>query len=251
MPAVLLSPVGNGQQFFNDNGSPLSGGLIYTYQSGSSTPLATYTDNNGNIANANPIVLDTAGRVPNEIWMFAGYTYKFVIKTSANVLIQTLDNLYPILQNSTAVGDTIPAGLIAMWSGSTGSIPSGWLLCDGTNGTPNLRNSFIVGAGDTYSVNATGGSADSIVVSHTHTATSTSVVTDPGHTHNIQNQTQGTTDSEIQSNRGSGTNQYVAPTDSATTGITVATTTTNASTGVSGTNANLPPYYALAFIMKT
>ena len=249
MASVLLSPVGNGQQFFDDNGSPLAGGLIYTYQSGSSTPLATYTDSNGNVANANPIVLDTAGRVPNEIWMFAGYTYKFIIKTSADVLVQSLDNLYPILQTSTAVGDTIPAGLIAMWSGSTGSIPSGWLLCDGTNGTPNLRNSFIIGAGDTYAVNATGGSADSIVVSHTHTATSTSVVTDPGHTHLVSR--------SGNSGDGGGPGAYGAtdnPTyasGSATTGITVATTTTNASTGVSGTNANLPPYYALAYIMKT
>ena len=245
MAAVLLSPVGNGQQFFDDNGTPLAGGLIYTYQSGSSTPLATYTDSAGNVANSNPIVLDSAGRAPNEIWMFAGYTYKFVIKTSADVLIQTLDNLYPILQNSTAVGDTIPAGLIAMWSGSTGSIPSGWLLCDGTNGTPNLRNSFIIGAGDTYAVNATGGTADAVVVAHTHTATS--VVTDPGHTHSY-------TAPALAANNAAGSiPDYItttsATTGSNTTGITVATT--NASTGVSGTNANLPPYYALAFIIKT
>jgi hypothetical protein len=245
MASVLLSPVGNGQQFFDDNGLPLAGGLIYTYQSGSSTPLATYTDSNGNIANANPIVLDAAGRVPNEIWMFAGYTYKFIIKTSADVLIQTLDNLYPILQTSTAVGDTIPAGLIAMWSGSTGSIPSGWLLCDGTNGTPNLRNSFIIGAGDTYAVNATGGSADSIVVAHTHTATS--VVTDPGHQHNYS--TWGELDQSGPISKDDSCPRTTYQTSSATTGITVATT--NASTGVSGTNANLPPYYALAYIMKT
>jgi hypothetical protein len=60
--AVNLSPIGNGQQFFNNNGEPLNGGLVYTYQAGSSTPLATYTDINGTTANANPIVLDSSGR---------------------------------------------------------------------------------------------------------------------------------------------------------------------------------------------
>ena len=74
-----------------------------------------------------------------------------------------------------------PSGMIVLWSGSTGSIPSGWVLCNGSNSTPDLRNRFVVGAGDTYSVDATGGSADATLVSHTHTATSS--VTDPGHFH--------------------------------------------------------------------
>jgi hypothetical protein len=78
-------------------------------------------------------------------------------------------------------GTGIPTGVIFLWSGSIASIPSGFALCDGTSGTPDLRNRFIVGAGSTYAVNATGGSADAIVVSHNHTATSS--VSDPGHYH--------------------------------------------------------------------
>lgn len=245
MASVLLSPVGNGQQFFDNAGLPLSGGLIYTYQAGSSTLLTTYTDVNGNVANTNPIVLDSAGRTPNEIWLQTGYSYKFVIQTSAGVTLQTLDNLYPILQNATASVTPTPTGLIAMWSGSIGSIPSGWALCDGTNGTPNLRNKFIVAAGSTYAVGVTGGSADAIVVSHTHTATSTSTVTDPGHNHSILS---GGGDSTWALSFGAGSSTSVG---TSTTGITVSTSTTNASTGTSGTNANLPPYYALAYIMKT
>ena len=143
---------------------------------------------------------------------------------------------------------SVPAGVIVLWSGSVASIPSGWLLCNGSSGTPDLRDRFIVGAGSTYAVAATGGSANAIVVSHTHTATS--VVTDPGHTHSSI-PTYGSIGSGI-----SGT-VYVTPgsTQSGTASITTATTgitvaTTNTSTGSSGTNANLPPYYALAYIMK-
>lgn len=237
MASVLLSPYGNGQQFFDDNGVPLAGGLIYTYQAGSSTPLATYTDNAGNVANANPIVLDASGRVPNEIWLFTGYSYKFILKNPDDVLIQTLDNIYPILQNAPASAPAIPTGGIIIWSGSTGSIPSGWYLCDGTNGTPDLRDRFIIGAGSTYAVAATGGTADAVVVSHTHT------ITDPGHTHSIGGTFQSYGSPNIS---GVLTAISTSNTGSNTTGITG----TN-STGVSGTGANIPPYYALAYIMKS
>jgi hypothetical protein len=240
MATVLLSPVGNGQQFFDNNGIPLAGGLIYTYQAGSSTLLTTYTTVNGNIANTNPIVLDAYGRTPSEIWMQTGYSYKFIIQTSAAVTLQTLDNLYPILQTATATVSPVPTGSIFLWSGSIGSIPSGYLICDGTLGTPDLRDRFIVGAGANYAVAATGGSADAIVVTHTHT------VTDPGHTHN--------TNVYITNSSAAGGNSSVRVNASDPTTITSASSTTgitNQSTGTSGTNANLPPYYALAYIMKT
>ena len=250
--AVLLSPLGNGFQFLTTTGLPLNGGQIYTYQAGSSAPLTTYSDVNGLIPNANPIVLGSDGRPQTEIWLTQGYSYKFILTDSTNNQIQTYDNLYGILQNAPAVSNVVPTGLIAIWSGSIGSIPSGWVLCDGTNSTPDLRNSFILGAGNSYSVGQTGGSTDAIVVSHTHTATSTSTatVTDPGHSH-LYGNTGGTGGSTpLLGNVSPPSN---VSTNTSTTGITVAvaTATTNASTGVSGTNANLPPYYALAFIMKS
>jgi microcystin-dependent protein len=243
MASVLLSPYGVGQQFFDDNGVPLAGGLIYTYQAGSSTPLVTYTDNGGTIANANPIVLDASGRTPQQIWLLTGYSYKFVLQNADAVLIQTLDNIYPILQNAPTSAPAIPSGGIIIWSGSTGSIPAGWFLCNGANGTPDLRDRFIVGAGNTYAVNATGGTTDSIVVSHTHTAS----VTDPGHSHTIA------TDLTKTDLVGGGSNTIFTRTAGTTTTSTAVTgiSVTNASAGVSGTNANLPPYYALAYIMKS
>jgi len=145
--------------------------------------------------------------------------------------------------NTPTWGYAIPSGGIIIWSGSSASIPSGWLLCDGSSSTPDLRNRFVVGATSTYAVGATGGSADAIVVSHTHTATS--VVTDAGHNHPT-----GSANVSAPTGSGLGIVGYgtATTTGTATTGITVATT--NTTTGSSGTNANLPPYYALCYIMK-
>jgi len=246
--SVNLSPLGNGFNFLDVDGRPLNAGKLFTYQAGSTTPFATYTDVNGLIANTNPIILGTDGRPPSEIWLTDGFFYKFVLTDSSDVTIQTYDNLYGIIGTAPSPPTPTPAGVIVLWSGSIGSIPVGWALCNGSNGTPDLRNRFIVGAGSTYSVDATGGSADAIVVSHTHTATSTSTVTDPGHTH-----PHGVGGIGTGFNNGIFWEQAtIIPfnTTSNTTGITVTTSTTNASTGSSGTNANLPPYYALAYIQK-
>jgi hypothetical protein len=240
--SVNLSPIGNGFQFFNNDGLPLNAGKIFTYQAGSTTPLTTYTDSSGLIANTNPIILGTDGRPPSTIWLTEGFFYKFVLKTSADVTIQTYDNLYGIIGATPPSATPIPAGGIFLWSGSIGSIPAGYVLCNGNNGTPDLRNRFIVGAGSNYAVNATGGSADAIVVAHTHAAT----VTDPQHAHGQIPIASGDVGTNVGAYR-EGLNGTFTNSASASTGISV----TNASTGVSGTNANLPPYYALCYIMKT
>jgi microcystin-dependent protein len=156
-------------------------------------------------------------------------------------------NTTQIATTAFVLANGVPSGVILLWSGSVASIPTGWLLCNGSSGTPDLRNRFIVGAGSTYNPGNTGGSADATLVSHNHTATS--VVTDPTHNH----QTQGYAD-----NSGSGVgalrtsiggNLSLINTTAVATGVTVATTVANA--GSSATNANLPPYYALAYIMKS
>ena len=117
-------------------------------------------------------------------------------------------------------------------------------------------NKFIVGAyadssgyaktSITGSYTQTGGTKDAIVVSHTHTATST--VTDPGHSHTISPSYQTNINSGQTGRNDGSQSQLNSSTSSATTGITVATS--NSTTGSSGTDQNLPPYYALAFIMK-
>ena len=157
--------------------------------------------------------------------------------------------------NTPTWGNAFVAGMIMMWSGSIATIPSGWLLCDGTNSTPDLRNRFVIGAfvdnagvantTITGSNTQTGGSKDAIVVSHNHTATST----DSGHTHSVT-QEGGRSGGAYQNGPNPpfrGEVSAVLTTASGTANIT----TTVATTGSSGTNANLVPYFALAYIMKS
>jgi hypothetical protein len=152
--------------------------------------------------------------------------------------------------NTPTWGNAFVAGMIMMWSGTIATIPSGWLLCNGSSGTPDLRNRFVIGAfqdttGVAYTTvtgadTQTGGSKDAIVVSHTHTAT----VTDPGHAHTYT--WKNTIGGDNSGGDPNSINNTTFNTGSAVTGISV----TNSTTGSSGTNANLVPYFALAFIMK-
>jgi hypothetical protein len=96
---------GVGAQFFTDDGVPLSGGLIYSYAAGTTTPKVTYTSSLGTIAHPNPIILNSAGRVPGgEIWLTLG-SYKFVLATSTNVTIATYDNVTSIAGDFNLVGN--------------------------------------------------------------------------------------------------------------------------------------------------
>ena len=155
------------------------------------------------------------------------------------------------------VHNILPRGTVLMWSGSEASIPTGWTLCDGSTVsglvTPNLTDKFIVGAGGNYAPDDTGGSADAVVVSHSHS------VTDNGHHHLlVANVDAGggsgnplsATNYVDKANgaeytlQGSSTVASLGKSSTSTTGISIV------SQGQLGTNANLPPYYALCFIIK-
>jgi len=109
--AVFLSPIGGaGWQFFDNDGIVLSGGKLYTYAAGTTTPKTSYTTSAGNIAHTNPIILNSAGRVPTgEIWLLPS-PYKFSLFTSTNTLIATYDNISGVgaaefqVQNFTGTG---------------------------------------------------------------------------------------------------------------------------------------------------
>ena len=170
-------------------------------------------------------------------------------------------------------------GMIILWSGNTGDIPTGFVLCDGNNSTPNLTDRFVVGAGNGYSPGATGGSANSTLVSHSHTINN--------HTHSVS--VSGTTSNKsltgditkisecynvaggatgVFTKKGTGNSPVTgASSNSPTAGVdfdashdhtfSASATSGNPSNtgtnsqGSSSTNTNLPPYYALCYIMKT
>jgi len=144
----------------------------------------------------------------------------------------------------------VPAGVIVMWSGSVASIPSGWLICDGTSGTPDLRNRFVVGAGDAYAVADTGG-ADSVTLTeaqmpaHTHTGSTDSA---GDHSHTFSAFVPGGNAGE----NDPGGMDYIDPpgTYSTSTAGAHTHTVTVGSTGGGTSHENRPLYYALAYIMK-
>lgn len=174
------------------------------------------------------------------------------------------DNSTKITTTAFVIQNGIPSGGIILWSGAVASIPAGWYLCDGANGTPDLRNRFIIGASVdnvgvsnttiTGSNTKTGGSKDSTVVAHTHTANHShtgSTNSTGAHTH-TQSVGTGIANAGLAYNNGSGSSPLQtssAGAHSHTVTVDSASVTTS-SAGSSGTDANLPPYYALAYIMK-
>jgi len=187
----------------------------------------------------------------------------------------------------TQLNDAVPIGSIIMWGGVTA--PTNWRLCDGSNGTPDLRGCFVMGYGSGWGINGTGGSSSATVVSHTHTATSTGSIslwtgtesanhahtfttdaTDINHTHGY---TVTNTTSQVAASQGGG---IAVGKVSAKTGVmdsnnlhqhtgttaaenavhahavsgAVTVGTTVAYTGASEINANLPPFHVLAFIQR-
>lgn len=165
------------------------------------------------------------------------------------------DNTSKLATNA-FVHDIMPAGAIIMWYGSISTIPTGWALCDGSvvNSlqTPNLIDRFIVGAGNVYPVNDTGGSADAVLVLHNHAGAVGS------HSHSYTDRyyaeaavivgTGFPVPSATGSGDSDGDNGYALAVGD-TTGATQPSLTINSS-GESGIDKNLPPYYALCYIMK-
>lgn len=241
------------------------------------------------LVSANPPGSDTLAQADDHIRLIKG-----VLKT-------TFPNVDGPVTSSPLKLNTylVPQGAILMWSGSIASIPSGWALCDGStvskadgSGTvvvPNLRDKFIVGAGSTYTVAATGGATSNTptitvtnastvlttaqIPSHTHTATVSDAghshtVTDPGHTHSYTagataggvvqgGATQAITQGSSSPGSTSGSSTTGLSVNSATTGVSVTIAAagsgsghTHSNTATSSSVPTLPPYYALCFIYK-
>lgn len=142
MPAVKFSPFGNSQTV-NAVGAPASGWKIYTYQAGSSTPLASYTDNTGNVAQTNPIIINSLGFPSNgQIWLQAGVAYKMVLTDQNDVVQKTEDNI-------AGVNDT--ASSVSEWV--TGPTPT-YINATSFSVAGDQRQTFQVGRRLRFSVNA-------------------------------------------------------------------------------------------------
>lgn len=114
MSAVLSSCFGAGQQFFNNAGVVLSGGLIYTYLAGTTTPVPTYTDSTAATPNANPIVIGSNGRLANEVWLANGVAVKFVLTDANTNILQTQDFVPGINSTNLILSEWVP-GLTATY----------------------------------------------------------------------------------------------------------------------------------------
>jgi len=117
MTIGLSAFAGAGAQFFDANGTPLVGGLLYTYAAGTTTPATTYTDNTGSTPNSNPIVFDAAGRISNEVWLTDGAAYKFILQTSTGVLIGSYDNI-PVINDVTVANASLNAFIASLANSS-------------------------------------------------------------------------------------------------------------------------------------
>jgi hypothetical protein len=190
--------------------------------------------------------LTSTGTIPNDYFLNIG-TPSTITRTSSNT-VTTNSHTHAIDQGVT----TIRGGIILFHGTFIGKSPvplggtvadTSWVICDGTNGTPDMRNRVPIGSGDLYPINSIGGSKDAVVVAHNHAAT----VNDPGHFHTTffkrELMTRGPNasygDEQMEGQSSENTNVK-------TTGISVGIV----NSGVSGVDKNLPPYRALAFIMK-
>lgn len=227
---------------------------------------ATYINS---LNSSNPVSTDSVAQADDHIRL---------IKAAVKATFPNLTG--PVLSTQAAIDSPIPSGVIVLWSGAVLSVPSGWVLCDGANGTPNLRDRFVVGAGSTYAVGATGGStASSSAGGHTHTesaagghdhtgasgGTTLTTAQIPAHTHSWS----GTSTSE-DNNYTAGATKYLKEASTANN-ASFTETTTSVGSGESHnhtitaegnhthtinavgdhTHTVTPPYYALAYIMKT
>jgi hypothetical protein len=221
----------------------VDGGDVIPYYSTDVAPIFydIWTSDNGDTVTVKQVVNSTTGTTG-------------VVVGAQKVTQPVTDNTNTNYATTEFVHNILPRGTILMWSGAQAAIPTGWRICDGTNSTPDLRDKFIVGAGTSYTVGQTGGSPDSIVVQHSHD------ITDIGHHHLVAANADaggGTGNPLTASNyldkanggmytlQGGATVATLGKTSTSTTGISVD------SYGSIGTGANLPPYYALCFIMKT
>lgn len=261
----LAGKVGTGTTI---NGKPLSGNITLAKSDVGLGNVDNTSDANKPVSTAQQVALDTKADKTNVLEKtnttaftptadFHPATKKYVDDTTAGVILgQVPDGSITEAKLSASLDakiesalSIVPAGGIMLWSGAANAIPTGWVLCDGSNNTPDLRGRFVVGAGGSYEVGNTGGSASV-------TLTESQI---PGHTHGVSELMTSTSGSHRHSYSGweeshGGVQGYSASREAtqytSTDGSHTHTITgTLGSTGGSQSHENRPPYYALCYIM--
>jgi hypothetical protein len=160
MTVNLSALAGAGQQFLDDSGNVLTGGKLYSYAAGTTTPQTTYISASGLTAHSNPIILNAAGRVATgEIWLTSGISYKFVLYTSTDVLIASWDNITGIATNATNVEYNPPF---------IGAVTSGYTVSDKLEQSVSVKDFGAVGDGvadDTAAIQAAINASSSVTAS--------------------------------------------------------------------------------------
>jgi hypothetical protein len=240
-----------------------SGAMLYAAGSGSNTITASFTPALTAVPTAGAICLvkaaaDNTGAVT---YNPDGQGAVSVRKPSGGALVELASG--DIIQNQMCVlvmgptyweltnpaGGQVPISGVIFWPASIASIPSGYLLCDGTSGTPDMRDVFPMGAGNTYAPGDTGGSADAVVIEHNHGGATGN--DSPDHTHGLPSTVAfSQTLDGWDSSAAGGTNQGWPLAGQTTVGASVRHTHTIGSEGVSGVGLNLPPFYAGAWIQR-
>ena len=208
-----------------------------------------------------------SGNLPNQV--DANLKYNASTNVLSAVKFSGDGSLLTNIQAGQVQGNSIfVSGMIILWSGTIASIPTGFVLCDGQNNTPDLRDKFIIGARQDNSgvaksnvegsLTQTGGDKDAVVVSHDHTVNHNHGFTtgsDGAHTHQYQVRLSNRNLDDDEGNQTTNTTTTTNTTASAGShshsGTTNNSNPTTSSSGSSSSNANLPPYFALAYIMKT
>lgn len=204
-----------------------SASALITYELEDNTPDETTIELAGNATSSNITLSGLSGLTTYNLSAFA----TVIGKTTSDVVTEEFTTVLLIDQ-----------GLIVAYYGASNTIPATWFLCNGTNGTPNLTDKFIVGAGSTYAVNATGGTTDRTMLAHTHTGTFN---TTGAHTHSVSVGSSMNFGSAFERPQSSPNNAYQLGDG----GQHQHSWSVNSS-GSAVADTNLPPYYGLFYIMK-
>ena len=246
--------------FLDNNGEVLALGSVEIYYSLTGDKAATYTDSIKSGVNEFPIPLDSSGKA--DIFLDPG-VYTVIVKDSGGQVVDTINN-YAVensSSSSTPTGSNIPIGGIIMYSGLFADIPTGWALCDGSNGRPNLHHKFIRGTAVHTEIGDTGGTNDNTVVAHTHdfTISQTVVTTEPSgkHEHDFtqydwwDGAVSPGTGLLILNNSSTHDEETSEAADHAHTLTIPEQSGATDSEGGEGAGQNMPEYYTLAFIIRT